>query len=198
MVSSWLPTCVSSCDAAAGPTPRSSASTFARPKSRSFTCPRGLTNTFAGWYHRVALAHRDSTNLAAFEVTVDAKSGWQEQHPQHTTVAFNGALASAQSLTQTTLNNARFCFLWGLNLENDPAEIAAWFASYRSVAEVADPVTDHDGVEIPGATPFFLPSSEVVELSNFQCAAVGNELAIVFHEFSDFSPNIRFVRVIYD
>lgn len=117
------------------------------------------TNSHPGWYHRIGLAHRDSTNLAAWETAMDTKAAWQEQHPQHTVVAFNGSLAAAQSLTQTTLNNARFCFLWGLNQEQDPAEIAAWFAAYRSVAEVSDPATDYDGLVIPGATPFFLPAN---------------------------------------
>jgi len=113
------------------------------------------SNTFAGWLHRPALAHRDATNLAAWETSMDAKAAWNEQHPQHTTVFFNGALAAGQSLTQTTLNNARFNFNWALNQENDPAELCAWFAAYRSVAEQNDPGVDYDGIEIPGAMPYF-------------------------------------------
>jgi phage tail sheath gpL-like len=112
-------------------------------------------NLFAGWHHRPALAHRDATNLAAWETSMDSKAAWNEQHPQHTTIFFNGALAAGQSLTQTTLNNARFNFNWAPNSENDPAELAAWFAALRSVTEQSDPGADYDGVEIPDAMPYF-------------------------------------------
>lgn len=115
------------------------------------------SNLFPGWYHRPAIAHRDATNLATWETSMDAKAAWNEQHPQHTVVCFNGALAAGQSLSQTTLNNQRFCFMWGLNAENDPAELGAWFAAYRSVAEQSDPGTDYDAVEIPGAMVYSRP-----------------------------------------
>jgi phage tail sheath gpL-like len=111
------------------------------------------TNTQPEWYQRVALAHRDSTNLAAWETAMDAKASWQEQKPQHTVVAFNGSLSAAQSLTQTTLNNARFMFAHMLNGESDPAEIAAVIAAIRCVTEEGDPGADYDGRVLPGICP---------------------------------------------
>lgn len=122
------------------------------------------SNTEPAQYHRVAIAPRDSTNLAAWETAMDAKAAWSEMKPQHTTVASNGALAATQSLTQTTLNNARFCMLHGVNDEQDPAELAAWFAGYRAVTEAFDPGTDYNGVVIKGParcpkTPFFVTAN---------------------------------------
>lgn len=116
-------------------------------------------STAPNHYHRVALASRDSTALAAWESAMDTKASWSEMKPQHTVVASNGALAATQSLTGTTLNNARFCMLWGLNDEQDPAELAAWFAGYRAVVEAQDPGADYDDVQIKGLpdlpkTPF--------------------------------------------
>ncbi len=116
------------------------------------------SNTFPGWYQRVGLAHRDATNLGVWETSMDAKAGWEEQHPQHTVVVFNGALASAQSLTQTTLNNQRFNFWWGLNTENDPAELAAYIAALRSVGEQSDPGRSYTDEVIPGALGQFRPA----------------------------------------
>lgn len=117
------------------------------------------TNTAPEQYHRVALASRDSTALAAWESAMDSKAAWSEMKPQHTVVANNGTLSATQSLSQTTLNNARFCMVHGVNDEQDPAEIAAWFAGYRAVVEAQDPGAHYDNVVIKGPaaapkTPF--------------------------------------------
>lgn len=122
------------------------------------------TNTAPNQYHRVALASRDSTALAAWESAMDTKSSWSEMKPQHTVVASNDTLSATQSLAQTTLNNARFCMVWGLNDEQDPAELAAWFAGYRAVVEAQDPGADYDDVQVKGLadlpkTPFFVKSN---------------------------------------
>jgi phage tail sheath gpL-like len=111
------------------------------------------TNSFAGWYHRVALAARDATQLAAWETSMDAKAAWNEMRPQHTVAAHNGSNSAAISLAQTTLNNRRVQLLQDLNGESDPAEIAALFAAMRAVTEEGDPGADYDGAELMGVMP---------------------------------------------
>lgn len=109
------------------------------------------TNTFPGWYQRVALAARDSTQLGVWEASMDSKAGPFEQRPQHTVCAVNGSLSAAQSLSQTTLNNARFQLLWMLNGETDPAEQAAFVAALRAVTEQSDPNHSYSDVMLTGA-----------------------------------------------
>lgn len=111
------------------------------------------TNTFPGWYARVALAARDATQLGVWETSMDSKAGPFEQRPQHTVCAVNGSLGAAQSLSQTTLNNQRFQLLWMLNGETDPAELAAFVAALRAVTEQADPNASYSGNAILGAAP---------------------------------------------
>lgn len=117
------------------------------------------TNTFAGWYNRVGLAARDATQLGVWETSMDSKAGPLEGRPQHTVCASNAALATVQSLTQTTLNNARFQMLWLLNGENDPAEVGATMAAIRCVTEQGDPGASYDDVVLPGVAPQFLSSN---------------------------------------
>jgi phage tail sheath gpL-like len=116
------------------------------------------TNTFPAWFNRVALACVDSTNLAAWETNTDSKAGPLEGRPEHVVVGFNGALAAAQSLTQTTLNNPRFNFLWMLNGESMPSELAAVFAAVRCATEQGDPNADYDDIVLPGIAPHRMPA----------------------------------------
>jgi phage tail sheath gpL-like len=116
------------------------------------------TNTFPAWFNRVALACVDSTNLTAWETNTDAKAGPLEGRPEHVVAGFNGALAAAQSLSQTTLNNARFNFLWQLNGESMPSELAAVFAAIRCATEQGDPNADYDDVVLPGIAPHRMPA----------------------------------------
>jgi phage tail sheath gpL-like len=116
------------------------------------------TNTFPAWYNRVALACNDSANLTVWETNTDNKAGPLEGRMEHVVVGFNGALAAAQSLTQTTLNNARFNFLWMLNGESHPSELAAVFAAIRCVTEQGDPNADYDDKVLPGIAPHSQPA----------------------------------------
>lgn len=111
------------------------------------------TNTFPGWYQRVALAARDATQLGVWETSMDSKAGPLEGRPQHTVASVNGTLAAAQSLSQTTLNNPRFQLLWMLNGETDPAVVGATFAALRAVTEQGDPGASYDGAVLPGVAP---------------------------------------------
>lgn len=116
------------------------------------------TSTFPGWYQRVALGARDATQLGVWETSMDQKAGPFEQRPQHTVCAVNGALAAAQSLSQTTLNNARFQLLWMQNGESDPAEMAAFVASLRAVTEQTDPNHSYSGDVMLGVAAHFRDS----------------------------------------
>lgn len=116
------------------------------------------TNTFPAWFNRVALACNDSTNLGVWETNTDAKAGPLEGRMEHVVVGFNGALASAQSLTQTTLNNARFQLLWMLNGESMPSEMAAVFAALRCATEQGDPNADYDDKVLAGIAPHSQPA----------------------------------------
>lgn len=111
------------------------------------------TATFPGWYQRVGLGARDATQLGVWETSMDSKAGPFEQRPQHTVCAVNGSLSAAQSLSQTTLNNARFQLLWQLNGETDPAEIAAFTAALRAVTEQSDPNASYSDQVLTGAAP---------------------------------------------
>jgi phage tail sheath gpL-like len=124
------------------------------------------TATFPGWYQRVSLAARDATQLGVWEASMDSKAGPFEMRPQHTVAAVNGALAAAQSLAQTTLNNARFQLLWQLNGESDPAELAAFVAALRAVTEQADPNASFSGYAMPapvGTTSGIAPHTRDVD-----------------------------------
>lgn len=111
------------------------------------------TNTFPGWYARVAISARDATQFGVWETSMDAKAGPFEQRPQHTVCAVNGSLGAAQSLAQTTLNNPRFQLLWMLNGESDPAEMAAFVAALRAVTEQSDPNAAYSGRAMLGVAP---------------------------------------------
>lgn len=96
----------------------------------------------SGYYNRVAIAQQDATNAALWETYVDTKAGPLVNKCEHFHIGFNGALATATSLAQTTLNNARFCALWMLNCESPPAEIAAAMAA----ASIAYETTGDGGI----------------------------------------------------
>jgi phage tail sheath gpL-like len=108
---------------------------------------------FSAWYQRVGLAVRDATNLGVWETNTDNKAGPLEGRPEHVTCASNDTLSNWTSVAQTTLNNGRFCALWMLNGESDPAEMAAFFAALRAVTEQGDPNTDYDGAVLTGIAP---------------------------------------------
>lgn len=103
-----------------------------------------------GWYHRLGLAQYDATNLARWESTVDTLADPLTGKPTHAVAATTAALATAQSLGQTTLNNPRCQLLWLLNGESHPVEIAAAFAALRTVTEQQNPNSDYDGAVLRG------------------------------------------------
>lgn len=116
------------------------------------------TNTFPAWFQRVALAHVDSANLAAWATNENTKAGPLEGRPEHTVVASNDTLANTQSLTQTTLNNGRFEMVWMLESESHPSELAAFVAALRCATEVSDPGAAYDDAPLLGVYPSRYPA----------------------------------------
>jgi phage tail sheath gpL-like len=106
---------------------------------------------FGTWYQRVAVAHRDATNLAAWEAHFDSTAGPLEGRPASWTAATNAAIPT--SLAQTTLNAYRAQLMWMFEGETDPAEMAAYFAALRAVTEQGDPDAAYDGTELVGVAP---------------------------------------------
>jgi phage tail sheath gpL-like len=104
-------------------------------------------------YHRMSLAQNDAVSLAAWETHVDDKAGVLEGRMEHVCVAGNGTLGASQSLAQTTLNNARFQFLWLLNSESHPSEIAAAMGAIRASTEGSKPNAGYDGRILKGIKP---------------------------------------------
>lgn len=100
------------------------------------------------WFNRVALGSDDAASAAAWEVQTDAKAGPLEGRMEHVVVGFNGTLANAIVLAQTTLNNHRFQVCWLENSECHPSEIAAAMASERAATEQAAPNSGYDNVTL--------------------------------------------------
>jgi len=112
-----------------------------------------ITTLGATQYDRIAIAQIDVTNLGRWETANDTDSGPTVGVLQQIVVAYNSTLVASTSLAQTTLNNALFQFVWGLNIENPPSDIAAYIASLRASGEREDPARDYDDVEVLGAYP---------------------------------------------
>lgn len=112
-----------------------------------------LTKLVKQRYARIAVGHNDTTNAALWETHVNSKGGALSLLLEHLVFAYNGALASAISLAQTTLNAFRAQVLWLRNGENHPAEISALFAAIRSVTEQTNPVPDYDNLLLAALAP---------------------------------------------
>lgn len=108
---------------------------------------------FSTWFHRIAVAHSDATNLAAWETHIDAVSGPLEGHPCQFIVGWNGAYSEVSPLAATTMNTGRGQMLWMLYGETPPSEMAASFAAERAVAEQGDPNRAYDNFPLRGVAP---------------------------------------------
>lgn len=101
----------------------------------------------------IASAQTDATNLGLFEAHMASEAGPTIGHLEHMVAASNGTLAAAQSLSQTTLNDARSTMMWMENCETHPAEIAAGVASLRSVIEPQNPNYNYDDFALGFVAP---------------------------------------------
>lgn len=102
-------------------------------------------------YHRIAIAQRDATSIAAWETQLDTMSGPTIGKMQHLVFALNSAaLSTAQSVAQTTANDERMQCLWMQDGETPPPELAAVFASQRTITEQSNPNAGYDGYVLPG------------------------------------------------
>lgn len=101
----------------------------------------------------IAAAQTDATNLGLFKAHMAAEAMPTIGHLEHMIAASNGTLVSAQSISQTTLNDARSALVWLLNCETHPAEIAAGVAALRSVIEPQNPNYNYDDIALPFVAP---------------------------------------------
>lgn len=101
----------------------------------------------------IAAAQTDATNLGLFEAHMATEAGPTIGHLEHMVCANNGTLVAAQSISQTTLNDARSSLIWLLNSETHPAEIAAGVAALRSVIEPQNPNYNYDDMPLPFVAP---------------------------------------------
>ena len=113
-----------------------------------------LTAIASTQYDRIAPAcgdaTLDATNLALWKTQVNTQCAPTVGILGHVVACETGTLASAATLAQTTLNDARFQVLHGLNLESHPSQIAATMAAVRAQAEQNDPDASYDDVVLPG------------------------------------------------
>jgi len=112
-----------------------------------------LSVLLPGWYHRIAIAQNDATNLARWKSHSLTKAGPLEGRMEHYVVAGHGALSASQSLSTITLNYQRFQNAWLLNSESHPSEIAASLAALRTITEQDDPDAAYDDVQLLGIAP---------------------------------------------
>lgn len=112
-----------------------------------------LATLFPAHYNRIAIAQNDATSLAAWKTQFDDKAAAAEGHREQGIFATNSTLAAAATLSQTTLNSARFQQCWLLNSESHPSEIAAAMAALRTQSEQTDPDAGYDGAVLAGIAP---------------------------------------------
>jgi phage tail sheath gpL-like len=112
-----------------------------------------ITLMKADTWDYIAPAQTDATNLGLFETHMASEAGPTIGHLEHMVCAQNGTLVAAQSISQTTLNDARSSVIWLKNCETHPAEIAAGVAALRSVIEPQDPNYNYDDMPLPFVAP---------------------------------------------
>lgn len=112
-----------------------------------------ITLMKADTWDYIAAAQTDATNLGLFKTHMTSEAAPTIGHLEHMVAAANGTLVATQSLSQTTLNDARSAMVWLLNCETHPAEIAAGVAALRSVIEPQNPNYNYDDTELPFVAP---------------------------------------------
>lgn len=104
-------------------------------------------------YDRIAPAANDAVSLAAWKAQIDTVAGAPNNNLQQAVFAFNGSFAAAQSLAQTTVNDARFQCLWQQNGETHPSRLAAQWAGIRAYNEQGNPNSSYDGYVLNKTAP---------------------------------------------
>jgi phage tail sheath gpL-like len=114
-----------------------------------------LTNISSNEYARIAFAQNDTTNLPIIETWLNDQSAWDVGILQNAVVALNTDLSAATTLATVTLNAERIQLLAMQNGESHPSEMAARWASHRSVFEQIDPAasSQYNGFALTGIAP---------------------------------------------
>lgn len=103
----------------------------------------------------IAAAHNDSTNVGKLEAAVNAKAAFDVNRLENYVVSVNGTMSEAIAIGQTTMNDQLGECAWVQYGVEHPSRVAARLAALYSVTEGAQPNSNYDDVEVPGAAPHY-------------------------------------------
>src|SRR5512138_237291 len=112
-------------------------------------CTESVTNDY------IAAAHNDSTNVGKLEAAVNAKAAFDVNRLENYVVSVNGTMSEGIAIGQTTMNDQLGECAWVQYGVEHPSRVAARLAALYSVTEGAQPNSNYDDVEVPGAAPHF-------------------------------------------
>lgn len=107
-----------------------------------------LAYLYAGRYYRIAAAQNDATNAGRWVTQLDEKAGAMQMRSEHLILATSVDMATAGSLAQTTIDNARVELLWMEDSETPPAVLAAEHGAQRVQVEQVNPNQSYDNVQL--------------------------------------------------
>lgn len=110
------------------------------------TSPAFLTKRWA----RIACAQNDATNAPIWATAVNAQAAATSLLLDQLVFGWNGSVATATTLGQTTLNAVRAQVCAHRNSISHPSELAAYVAALRSATEQTSPVPDYDYKQLAG------------------------------------------------
>lgn len=96
-------------------------------------------------YHYQAWAHYDGTAIPLIKAQLDSEAGPLVAHLEHAMFGSARAAATANSLSNTTLNHERCANTWLMNSQWPPSMIAAHIMAIRAVEESTNPNFNFDG-----------------------------------------------------
>lgn len=107
-----------------------------------------LTNVlalFSQRYDYIGWAQYDGTAITAIKTKLDAEANTLVAHLDHGGLGSARALATANTLSNTTINHERMMNPWCQNCQWPPSMIAAHIMAIRSVEEAENPNFNYDG-----------------------------------------------------
>lgn len=95
-------------------------------------------------YHYQGWANYDSTAIGLLKTQLDSEAGPLVAHLEHAVMGSARAAATANTLSNTTINHERISNVWHMNSQWPPSMIAARIAAIRSVEESSNPNFNFD------------------------------------------------------
>jgi hypothetical protein len=105
------------------------------------------------WYNYIAAAQSDATNAVLWRNWADAQAAPLTEKPSFIVFATNTSLSSAATIATNDMNDPLLQFVWMLNAETHPTEIAAAMAALRCESEQQNANADYDDAELLGVQP---------------------------------------------